>query len=607
MNRKFLLILALIASLVISACGAPAADTGGGEAAPAAAEEETAPSEPGVAEFHPAWPYATPPTGHFNTWVTNGMTLGIYRALMEPPLFMFLWADGSWLPVAGDSWEWVDDVTLRVNLIQGANWSDGSAFTSQDVVDTFSISRLLSQTVWRFLDDVQAVDDHTVDFVLSGPSTTVPRRVLREVHITASSVYGDFAQRTRDLVEAGITNEDDEWKQLLQEFNELRPDEMVVLGPYAIDPDSITESQMILNKVETSYWADTVRFDRMVNYNGETPVVTPLVLSGDVDYATHGFPPATEREFMSLGYRIIRAPIYSGPALYFNHTIHPFDMKEVRQALAYAINFEENAFISLAESGVAQECMCGFSDNIAPLWLGEDTRANLNPYTQDLEKAEQMLLDIGFTRADDGVWMDDTGARMEWELTAPAEYSDWSAAAENAAEQLTAFGFKTSFRGVNFQQHPIDVNEGKFELAIRGWGAGNPHPSFSYENDFSTHNAAATGVGASGAGSIELPGMSFDLNVSTDSVGDVDLWALTKEAGSGGDAAMQIEALDKIAMAYNELLPQIPLWERYGNNPVPSRFASGWLPEDDPIYVNSPYADSFVVIQILTGQLGPAE
>ena len=188
------------------------------------------------------------------------MTLGIYRALMEPPLFMFLWADGSWMPVAGESWDWVDDVTLRVNLIQGAAWSDGSAFTSQDVVDTFSISRLLSQTVWRFLDDVQAVDDHTVDFILSGPSTTVPRRVLREIHITASSVYGDFAQRTRDLIEAGMTNQDDDWKQLLQEFNELRPDEIVVLGPYTIDPSSITESQMILNKVETSYWADTVRF-----------------------------------------------------------------------------------------------------------------------------------------------------------------------------------------------------------------------------------------------------------------------------------------------------------------------------------------------------------
>ena len=102
MNRRILLAIALIAALIIGACGAPAADSGGGEAAPAAAQEEAAAAEDagtGVAEFHPAWPYAPPPTGHFNTWVTNGMTLGIYRALMEPPLFMFLWADGSWMPV----------------------------------------------------------------------------------------------------------------------------------------------------------------------------------------------------------------------------------------------------------------------------------------------------------------------------------------------------------------------------------------------------------------------------------------------------------------------------------------------------------------------------
>ena len=51
----------------------------------------------------------------------------------------------------------------------------------------------------------------------------------------------------------------------------------------------------------------------------------------------------------------------------------------------------------------------------------------------------------------------------------------------------------------------------------------------------------------------------------------------------------------------------VPLWERYGNNPAPSRFAAGWLPDDDPIYKNSPYGDLFVIIQILDGTLGPAE
>jgi peptide/nickel transport system substrate-binding protein len=72
------------------------------------------------------------------------------------------------------------------------------------------------------------------------------------------------------------------------------------------------------------------------------------------------------------------------------------------------------------------------------------------------------------------------------------------------------------------------------------------------------------------------------------------------------DVDAQKEAISQLALIYNELLPGVPLWERYGNNPVPSRFAAGWLPDEDPIYLNNPYADSFVVIQILDGTLGPA-
>jgi peptide/nickel transport system substrate-binding protein len=94
-----------------------------------------------------------------------------------------------------------------------------------------------------------------------------------------------------------------------------------------------------------------VKFDRIVLFNGETPTVTPLVLAGDVDYATHGFPPATEKEYIQQGIRILRPPNYNGPALYLNHTVHPFEMKEFRQALAYAIDRQQNGTVSLGESG----------------------------------------------------------------------------------------------------------------------------------------------------------------------------------------------------------------------------------------------------------------
>lgn len=602
MNKRFWIGCLMVLVLALGACTAPvvpASDSG--------TSGEGAASATGSAEFHSAWPYTAPPNGHFNTFVTNGYNLSLYHIMIEPPLFVYMWHDASWMPIAGESWEWVDDTTLRVHLREGAVWSDGSAFTSQDVIDTFMITRLLNQAVWRFITDIVAVDDVTVDFILTEPSTTVPRRILRETNIRASSVYGEWGQQVADLVEQGLTSDDQEWKDLLQSFNEFRPEAIVSLGAFNIDPTSITEAQMILNKVPTSFQADWVKFDRIVNYNGETPDVTPLVLSGDVDYATHGFPPATDLEFQAQGIRVLRAPIYSGPALYFNMTIHPFELKEFRQALAYALDRDENATVAMAASGKRQIYMTGFSDNLVPLWLTEETQSTLNSYEYNLETAEEILVGLGFTRDSDGVWLDDTGARMEFELTAPAEFADWSAAAESVAEQLTEFGIATTFRGVNFQQHPIDVDDGNFQLAIRGWGAGNPHPHFSYNHNFRTHNPALSGQGAEGSGSTDKPGMSFELQVSTDSVGDVDLGALTDAAGKGNDEEGQKADINTLALAYNELLPQIPLWERYGNNPAASIRVTGWPEDDDPVYLNGPYADAFAVVLMLEGRLEPVQ
>jgi peptide/nickel transport system substrate-binding protein len=606
MKRRILLSLLVIAILALAACQNPNAPAGGQPAAPAATEEggeeATAPeAAAGVSEFHAAWPYQPPPIGHYNTFVPDSLALGIYQDLMEPSLFIYMWATGEWLPLAGAEWSLVDDTTIEVKLIEGAAWSDGSAFTSQDVVDTFDIVRLLNQTVWRYLSEVTAVDDTTVRFILNEPTNIGPRYVLRNTRIHASSVYGEWAQRTRDLVAAGSTPDGEDWQAALTEFNQFRPEEIVVLGPYQIDPASITESTLILNKVPTSYWADTVRFDRIVNYNGETPTITPLVLSGDVDYATHGFPPATVQEFMAQGYRIIRPPIYNGPVVGFNHTIHPFEMKEFRQAIAYAIDRAQNAQVSMAESGVPVEWMTGMSDNFADMWLTEEVKAQLNTYEYDPAMAEELLTGIGFTRDSDGVWLDDTGARIEVEYLFQAEFADWSASARNACEQLTAFGIACTGRSITFTQFNPDIWAGNFELASMSWGAGDPHPHFSYVQNLRTFNEAMSGLG-----DVTRPGMSFDLNVTTEALGELDLNALIDASAVGADVEAQKEAIGQLAIAYNELLPAVPLWERYGNNPAPSRFAAGWLPDDDPIYLNSPYSDSFVIIQILDGTLHPA-
>jgi peptide/nickel transport system substrate-binding protein len=74
------------------------------------------------------------------------------------------------------------------------------------------------------------------------------------------------------------------------------------------------------------------------------------------------------------------------------------------------------------------------------------------------------------------VWAGADGP-LTFELTAPAEFADWSAAAENLASQLTAFGINTTFRGVQFQQQNEDVQQGKFTLAINAGAQATRTPS----------------------------------------------------------------------------------------------------------------------------------
>lgn len=548
--------------------------------------------KPTVGAFHGAWPYEMPPAGHWNTYVPKAITLGIYWDLIQQPFAMYYWASGKWLPLLATEWRTVPPDTFEVTLRQGVKWSDGRDLTPQDVVTTFTVGRLENWTVWRYIDRIE-VQGNKIRFHMAKPSTVVERYILRE-RIRDHATYGPWADKVMDLVKAGKTPDSEEWKKLRQDFQQFRPKEMVASGPFKVDPASMTESQLTLVKVPTAWNADKVLFDRIVLFNGETPQVTPVVLAKNVDYATHGFPPATEKAFVEQGIRILRPPIYSGPALYFNYArLKAIQRKEVRQAIAHAFNRAENATVSLGQSAKAVQFMAGFSDLLLPQWIGEADRKKLNPYPYDLARAEAMLKELGFKK-DGGVWVSPEGERMEYELSVPAEFADWSAAATNLADQLTRFGIKVTVRTVTHTQHPIEVNEGKFQLAIRAWGAAHPHPHFSFVQNLFTHNIQAPG-----------PGMKFPLKQQT-SMGELDLEKLTVDSAEGLDENAQKAIVTKLSLAFNELLPIIPIWERYGNNPVLEGVrVVGWPPDDDPIYKNSPYADAFVIMMMYEGRLRP--
>lgn len=586
-------LVALMVILSLAACGTKPAPSQTPVPQP---QQQPVPSKTTEAAFHGAYPYPVPPIGHFNTFVTNNLSLGIYYDLLEAPMGFYYWSTGQYMPIMATLWETKEPNQFVVKLRTGAKWSDGREFTADDVVTTFTIGKFFQWVVWRYIGNVSAPDKYTVIFEMSRPSTVVERYVLRE-RVRSHAVYGEWARQMTEVMTNDPKLTSDEAKKLRSDFEQFRPERMVTSGPFQFDHNAITEAEISLVKNPNAWNANNVLFDKILLYNGESSQsVTPMLMNKQADYATHGFPPATERAFQQAGIRIMRPPLYSGPALYVNHKIYPLNRMEVRQAFAHAINRAENGVVSLGESGVGIIYMAGFSDNMLKLWLPDDAIGTLNKYEYDVAKAEAILTGIGFKKGSDGIWIDDQGQKMAYELIVPAEFPDWSAAAENAAHQLSKFGINVTVRAVPAAQQPTDVRESRFQLAIQAWGAGVPHPHFSFTNLVNYTIQAPNGVGT-----------GFDLNKAmTKSFGEVDFEELIVKSAEGLDVNSQKEHIAKLSLAYNEVLPIIPLWERYGNNPVVENVrVTGWPNDDDPIWSNSAYSDSFVVLMLLEGRLKP--
>ena len=279
---------------------------------------------------------------------------------------------------------------------------------------------------------------------------------------------------------SGKTLDDPEGKQLLDQFVKFRPDNVIASGPFMFDVNSFTVSQNTLLKNEQAWNANDVKFDRIINYQGETSDITPVVLSKDVDYATHGFPPATVQQFLETpGIRVLRPPTYNGNCLYINYNTlsDVFGDKRVRQALAHAINREQNGAIALGDSGVAIKYMSGMSDIMIPDWLSEEDVASLNQYEYDVEKAAALLEEVGWTK-DGDTWKTPDGNDAAWEIVFPAEYVDSAGCALDIVEQLGNFGIKLEPRAITYTQLDPRLRPGQVRFPGRALGSdGEPPPA----------------------------------------------------------------------------------------------------------------------------------
>lgn len=548
------------------------------------------------------WPYPAPGTHNLNSFSADGLeaNLGspVYFPLVELQPAYYMWANKSYTGILAESWGFVDDNTgYEYTIKEGAMWSNGDPITTEDVIDTFAIGRILGWTDWNYIASVEAKDDRTIHFTFKeGQASLLAERLILKDYVRDRATYGDFAQQALQLVADGKTADDQEWKDLAAAISAFHPDTLIVSGPYTYSLDDVGEAFMTLHWQPNSLYSDSVQFGEIKLWAGETEVSTPLVLSSELAFSTNVFPPATIQSFADAGIRLVSVPLGYGPALLFNYKVEAFQNQLVRQAMAYAIDRAQNALLTNGLGASATHYMSGMLDSLTPVLLSPEGVAALNPYEHNLDTAASLMEQAGYTRNADGKWADASGATLSFEYTFPADFADFSAAARDATAQLNDFGFDITERALPWQQAAQANREGDFQLSVWSWGSGSP---FAYNNMTNPVRRWANPVLPP-----EQPGTSQPLQFEYNGE-QIDLNALILDVSTGLDSAELTAKADKVAKILNDEMFYIPLNEELSVEPVNETLIGGVPADGDPIFAN-PANETWVTLLFLNGTLHPA-
>lgn len=555
--------------------------------------------------FLGTWPYVLPPDHNLNSFTATGglntnLGTAIYRPIVELPPAYFMWAEGTYQPLLAESWGFTEDNSAyEITLNADAMWSNGEPVTAQDVVGTYAIGRIMNWTQFNYISDVEAVDDKTVRFTFSTEPSLLAERLLLKQSIVYAANYADLVDSALALYDSGAERGSEEWTALQGEINAYRPEELVASGPYNYALTDVSDAYMTLRWQPNSIFSDDVQFGQIRLWAGETEATTPLVLSGELGQSTNVYPPSTIESFQGQGIRLITLPRGYGVALLFNHDVAPLNDVRVRQAMAYAIEREENAFLTNGIGATATVYMSGILDAQVPSLMTEEGIAALNRYEYNTETASGLMQEAGYTLNGDGKWADADGNLISLEYTFPAEFADFAGGAQNAIDQLNSFGFDVTARALPWAEAAQAIRESDFELSVWSWGAGSPFASAHFFGPTQRFNYTDLAEGQNG---INFP-MEFEWEGE-----QINLDAMIDEVSNGLDVEAQRARADEVALIINQTLPFIPLNVEFSVEPMNETLIAGAPAEGDPLFENpSGSGDHFVIWTILNGTLGPTE
>lgn len=348
-------------------------------------------------------------------------------------------ADQNVNPSLAESWEVSDDgLTWTFSLRDGVAFSNGRAFSAEDVVYTYD--RMLDPAtgsgqayLLAGVADVSAPDESTVVFALEAPNPAFLSK------LASSKAVGIIA---RESVEDGSIN--------------TSP---LGTGPFMIQ-DFQPGIQLTLVR-NPHYWQEGLPYldEIAIRIISDESVRRSALVSGDVDWAISV--PAQSIEELKGRSDIVVDEVPAGAYWYIgiNTRNEPLSDERVRQAIAFAINREQIAEVATFGTALATQ---------DPIPASSGWATNYEPYSQDLEQAAALLAEAGFA---DG---------FEIEIMPTTQYEESIRIAQMLQAQLAPLNISTSIRTLEWAEWLQEQGDGNYDTFVCSWNGNIDPDDFFY-------------------------------------------------------------------------------------------------------------------------------
>ncbi|NIK21938.1 ABC transporter substrate-binding protein [Paenibacillus lupini] len=449
--------------------------------------------------FHVLGGWPKPPLYQGNPFGSGGIGDTNTRYMYEG-LFFFLRSMNNVYNRLAESSE-DTDLTTTVHLQRNVKWHDGEAFTSKDVWGYYRLNN--GAEVTKYLTSIDTPDDYTIVFHWMNPA---PYPELRKLLLAQDlqgqipyHIYKKYVDKADALLQEAkpLTDKSKDGpfnlditeelsKKIALNWNEFTrsgPAIPVGTGPYKFE--KVTTTDMLIDKFEDYWRPDAVHFDKIWIKNvPELSAQYALVKAGKLDWYD-GTPPKDILEsLLKQNKNLLHYRMYdpASVGLMYNIRNKPFDNVKFRQAMTYVLDKTK-----LREIGnyYGKEYPKISMTGVMPSSLDKEIDASvldqMTDYTTNLDKAAELLKEIGWKKGSDGQWRDPDGKVPSFIIGAPNNWAPGVNSAQIAAEQFSKFGIPTKLKAVDSTIYFANADKGQYDMSMDwvdiSWGFQNPWSS----------------------------------------------------------------------------------------------------------------------------------